>query len=708
MNAKCFHKQAGRATALVATALLAAASCAVVSPDTAFAIDETRTFTWANGTPQPQVPQTITGADGREYRLTSQSAPTQLGGTQSVDQYFNEKRDSTIAPNQLNDIGNIVPASIHISADGFDGDIPRLGINYTPIYRNESDRVTATQDGYGDSEVSARASLPQNINRSGRTLALESTTVEVARTDSTGAPVLWKAIGTYSVDIPRQVLDHYNVTASYGGTLTRTANNGDWTLSAVYTADDAPVEEEQPPTEEEQPPTEEQPPAEEPQPNPADDENITEMPPEDMDGNLIDESSLTPEDTTADADGEETTASADEESSLPIVPIAAGAVAVIAGAALAGIVIVHRRKKPQADAATAVGAGVPVTAAGAGAAAIAAIPDNPECQLIEVKPVETLDENGNEVLNYEQKPKAELEIDPSISSDIPTIIYFPAMVGPDGEKIDFVPVEGAQYWIAIDEDTARAVPNKEVIIASDDDKEIYRGILIDEDGDLTCQMLLDTEQMTGVVNETLDEEQLKDISAELEHYNDLADGYVAAAMSATDPVETPHLEAGDFADDEGFSDDEDFGAEEISFEDDEMEELDDEFISALDEVEFVDDEDTAEEADGDEDPFAAYGLPAGNEEDEEFDSDFEQEMDDFDAYDGIVEPDTDEFDFEEDFLENDIAEIADKADDVPVEEDIEFEDVNDIEEVIEPVEAAPAKEEDDDLANFRNLLDDIE
>lgn len=703
MDVKQMSTKTSKACALAASALLAA-GCLAAVPSEAFAIDETRTFTWANGTQQPEIPQTITGADGREYRLTNQSAPTQLGGAQTLSQQFNRTENSRIAPDQLGNIGNIVPNSIHISQDGYDGNIPRTGINYTPVYRNENDHITATQDGYGATQDAARQALPQNINRNGRTLALGNVRFEEARKDSTGAVVLWKAIGEYSVDVPRQVLDHYDVVANYAGTLTRTTNNGDWQISATYSADDVPVEEPKP--EEEQTPDDE---------NQNPDENIVEMPPQDMDGNVIDPSNMETDNAVATSEDAPSDADADEQSSLPIIPIAIGAGVVVLGGIVAGILVARRKKNAVVDAPVA--SEMETASVVAPAVVAPVIIEDPQCQLIELIPVEIVDEDGDVSYDYKQTPKAELEIEPSISSDIPTVIYFPAMEDADGNKVDFEPVEGAQYWIAIDEETVENVPSKEIIVASDDDKEIYRGVLIDADGDLTDQMMLDTEHMSGVVNGTLDEDKVKDLADELEYYDEQAASLLAQASAAAAIVE-----GDDFEDDDDFDE---IDIEELDFEDDDDDFETSDFVSALDDVptdddaeeiedvEFADDDIEAmfsdDESEEDEDPFAAYGISQADADADDEDSDSEDDAD-FDY--GIdLEPDVDDLDYPEDFAESEVDEEPGVLDEAVL-EDIDFED-DDLEEDTEAVDVSESDDkdddskDDDDLKGFKDLLNNI-
>lgn len=705
-----------QAAALAASALMAAAMVpSFASPEMAFAADETRTYTWANGAPQPNIPQTITGADGKEYHLTNQGAPVQSNGTQTVSQYFTQTVNSQIWPDQLGDIGNIVPRSFHVSADGFNGDIPRTGINYTPIYRNEASRVTATQDAYGNTQDAARASLPQTINSNGRTLTLGNVTFSEARKDSSGAVVLWKATGEYSVDVPRQVLDHYNVAAHYAGNLTKVTNNGDWSIQVTYTNND----------EEQVPPEEEQKPEEENQ-----DEQIVEMPPEEMD----DEGNLTPiddfdrgnySDSAPDAIAE-TDEPAQKDEGIPIIPIAIAGGIVVAGVAVAGILVMRRKKKGVArvDASAAANvAAMPVAGAAAASAPMAAavLPDDPQCQLIEVIPVETIDENGQVVEDYDQKPKAELEIIPSVSADIPTVIYFPSLVGEDGERMIFEAAEGAQYWIAIDEDTVRAVPSKEVVIASDEDNEIFRGALIDDDGDLTNQMMLDTPYMVGVVNMESDAVNLNDISEELARYDSATSAYIASAIAPSAPQQENEAAEGVFSDSN--FDDIDSVEEVIDFDDSDMEDFDDVVDIDAEEAPI----DLFEDDELEEPSYA--GLLFSEAEDNEnssdegqttYDSDFEREMDDYDPYEGIDDPDSDglgidgepmEDDFDIDQVE-DIDELNLIGDDeLGTDLDGMFEDAE-----IEETEAeitddmaasANAEDSDDEYKRFQAMLDDI-
>lgn len=719
MSANSLSKHVGRACAITASALLAASSLTVAAPYQALAIDETRTFTWANGSPQPEIPQTITGADGREYRLTNQTAPQQANASQTASQQFSKTESRQIGADQLGQVASIMPGSVGINENGFSGNIPRVGIDTTPVYRTENNRITSTADAYGDTADTARAALPQTINRNGRTLSLADSKVEEARKDTAGNVILYKAIGTYAIDVPSQVLDHYDVVARYSGTLTRVVNGGDWTIQATYSAEDLPAEQ---PREGEQPVPD----------NENDNSNeITMMPPQDMDGNTIDEPD--PDGGYDDDIADPEPSSAQEDSSgIPIVPIAIGGGVVILGGLIAGIVIARKKKSTSAS--------VPVAGAGAMAGMsfgeedmdtiVAGMPfagpvviDDPQCQLIELIAIETEDADGNITYEYEQKPKADLEIEPSCVAEVPTIVYLPALEDVDGNPIDFVPTDGAQYWIAIDEETVQNVPNKDIIIASDDDKEIYRGSLIELDGELTDQLLLDTEHMTAIMNGTADEEDIIDISAELENYDEISE----AAMSALQQQQPSRPEAVKLDEMDFEEDDLD-----LTMFDDEDADLDlgDDFASALEALsddgdddidetgtlEFATDDsidemfDNAAQSSDNSNPFAAYGVTFEDDNQDNFDSDFEREMDDFE-YDPELEPDVDEFDFDEDFQEGTVIEPeTEVVDDDILDGDLDnldFDDMNDDIVDIDDVEVISDESAKKDIKDFQDLLNSI-
>lgn len=535
-----------KVAAIAAAALLASASIPLfANPEAVLAADETRTYAWSNGQGQPSIPQTITGADGREYHLTSQSAPVQASGSQNVTQFFTQNVNSQIWPDQLSNIANIVPRTFHVDSDGFNGDIPRTGINYTPIYRSENNVVTTTHTEYAATQEQARAALPATVEYLGRTLSLtDNVQFEPARVESSGTITLWKAVGTYSANVPRQVLDHYDVVAHYAGNLSKTMNNGDWSIRATYSNND-PVGEEgennapEEPQENEGERTE----GEETSENPEPSDEIIEMDPEQMDenGNRIPFDYEKYMGTNANADN---SYDAEENDTLSLIPILAAGAVVLGGVAIAGIMIVRKKKAAQsnqqspakedmqtysdsipASSSPMFASMPPVSPVAATIAAMEMMPEEPFCQLIEV--VSTPEEDV-------QTPKANLEIMPSISQDVPTIIYFPALVDGNGDKVEFVATPGAEYWIAIDEDTVEAVVSKEIVVVTDDEKEIFRAVLIDGDGTLTSQVILPEYHMIDILNAADGEADEYDISAELEEYDELSAAAEQLALEEKD------------------------------------------------------------------------------------------------------------------------------------------------------------------------------
>lgn len=701
MQKKNLSSRTKKAAAIVASALMAAAMApSFAAPDTAFAADETRTYTWAHGTQQPDIPQTITGADGKEYRLVSQSAPVQSDGSQTITQYFAQTVNSQIWPDQLPNLGSITAASYFVNSDGFSGAIPRTGIDYAPVYRNEGGVVTGTKDAYGNTQEAARAALPATIDQGGRSLELKDVTFEPARNDSEGT-TLWKATGHYEANVPRQVLDHYNVAAHYAGNLTKTTNSGDWSIQATYTNDDDTPVETGPDAEGENA-----------------EEEINELPAEFMDEFEEDSYSYDDGDSARNTSQVELAEiEDDDEGFIPVIPIAIAGGIAVAGIVVAGILIARRRKGASKGAAAAGAAGVAGAPALIEDAPAVVVIDDPECQLIQVTTIDAIDENGEPTVEIDQQTVAELEIIPSCAEDVPTVIYFPSLVDEDGERIEFHAAEDAQYWIAIDEDTVNQVPNKEIVIASDEDNEIFRGSLIDEDGDASSQMLLDAAYMESVMN--VDEEAgLYNIADELAGYEAKTAGYMEQAEAAQNAEVA--FEEVDVIDDGLFAfEDEDAGLFDMDLPDGEgieFDDADDDGASYAD-IMFADDD-------------------ASPETEETFDSAFEQEMDDYDPYDGIDEPDADDFDMDglpiednadevdeidmlddpaaadadvdgfddELFVDADVIEIED--DDVEVIEDIDgiFADAD------EPAPSKPKRDIDpnNEYDRFQAMLDDID
>ena len=546
-------------TRITAIAAAVAASTTLIGsmamPDIAYAVQETRVYTWANGERQPDIPQTITGENGQELTLISTTNPTQADASRTVTQSFNQTVSSNCNEGDIPNLSNIVAPTYHIDSGGFVGDIPRTGIDYTPIYRNE-DRVFETTDTIltqSDDQGALPANV-QTISYQGHTLALTGVDFTPISYEA-GQPVLFQATLHYSGTFPEQVLDHYAVTAYYSGSLTRVSNDGEWSISATY---EGPDEEDD---------------------NPEagvtatfnDDESGTfTSNPDDPNRNNTN-SNTAGTNTNRENNGNDDDGGEDQrnDGGFPIIPVAVGAgVVVLAGAGVGIGVAASKRKKKHA---VADGAGmqpvgydeqgnaimpdgsviapdgavlVAATAANqqttggedenATASFIADDPSEPiECELIQVTG------DGDD----EQTPIALLDVAPSIEASVPTIITLPAVDA--GEE--FYPTEGADYYIAI-EDVSSFV-SEQMMIVSADGQLVYQGPVVD-------QMRLDTDLLVNSLNGTVPPEQVNDVSALVSDYAVKTDELRAQRDAERDAAIADNM---DIADDET-----DFG---VSFDD---------------------------------------------------------------------------------------------------------------------------------------------
>lgn len=510
----------GQRAAALATAALAVAAITPVAaiPDAAYAADETRTFTWADGESQPSVPQTIQ-VNGQTYQLKGTSSPVQArSGGATVSQQFTRTVDSTLSPDQGSNIAGNVPSSVHVDDNGFTGDIPRTGIDYTPIYRTDVQHYDETRS-YTVTERNESA-VPQTITANGHNYVLASVSFADGQKDSQGNVLTYIATATYGTDVSSQVLDHYNVNAHYAGTLTKSAQAGSWTMTATYSS---------------------------PEQNDNTNENeaagVTSSfsdtgsfgAPENLNANEeVNENSSNPFE-----NGNKTansTNSADNKNSydgkagsssngIPVITIAAG-VGVVAVIGIIAAIALKKRKKNNAENSnsyTPTGAIVDQsTAAGAAAVAGAGVVDGvsaaaddeddfvPQAQLIELVP--RVNEGTGET-EAEQEPKANLTVDLSNDESIPTIIYFPPVIDDAGNTHELAASdEDSQFWIAVDEETVERAESDQVIVSTDDGYELYRG-------DIDTQFPLVRDETIAIVNGTAADLDDKDIQNELDEYD---------------------------------------------------------------------------------------------------------------------------------------------------------------------------------------------
>lgn len=229
------HTGIGRvAVAATLAGLLGVSTIAM--PTTAFAeTTTTRSYTWKDGEQQPTAAQTVT-SNGVTYTLKETSKPVKSGKNSTLTQSFTTTQTGTAS--DINGVQSAVPSSTQYSEDGYNGTLYRTNVSYTPVYVSK-DRtvppVTRTGTATGK-EHPADSTLPETIYQNGHQLTRMSVTWEKTGGDSEGS--IWQYTAQYSGTYQERVLDHYNVTGSYSGNLTKTVSGGTWSMTATYTAPD--------------------------------------------------------------------------------------------------------------------------------------------------------------------------------------------------------------------------------------------------------------------------------------------------------------------------------------------------------------------------------------------------------------------------------------------------------------------------------------
>ena len=481
------HMAAGAKLAVVAGLAIAGATVGIMNPLQAQAAQETRVFTWKNGEAQPNVPQTIT-VNGEELKLKNTSQPKQSGVSNATSQTFNKSIDMTVGKDQKDAIPSLVPGTTHVSEGGYDGDIARTKIDYTPIYVPQT--KTETDDRVQNFTTKDDNNFPATVNKNGHTLQRTGVTWENAHVQSNGTVDLYKGTAHYETSYSYNELDHFNVTAYYQGTLTRGTSSGDWSMTATYESEPA---------------------ASSSQPNSGVTATFEDL--DSFDGNATDNSNSAntnnenANDTNAndnensnensnsddedvytgstkkgkdsDADSSDTSTKPDSKANgVPVVPIAAG-IGAIAVIGIAAAIVKKRKKK-------------------GGKSATAADPaqDQFTCELIEYYDDGYTDDN--------QRKIATMQGVLSNEADAPTIVWCPdasqipedmwedkAANGPweivddgDGEHIEFAPDSKFDYYLVLSK-IADAVSDRLLVVAANEaviyDGEIAENVKLDPD-----------------------------------------------------------------------------------------------------------------------------------------------------------------------------------------------------------------------------------
>lgn len=211
---------------------------ALLLPTPAFALTTTRSYTWNDGEQRPTASQTVS-ENGTTYTLQSTSAPVKSGTDQTLTQYFTTTTTSTVSADQIGSVQFAVPGNIQYSQDGYSGSLRRTSIDYTPIYATQDRTETGSRSGTavgGTSMHPDDSVVPSTIYQNGHQMSRTSVSWTKGVGDNDGA--VWNYTAEYSGTYQERVLDHYDVTASYGGDLSKTVNGGSWSMTATYTAPD--------------------------------------------------------------------------------------------------------------------------------------------------------------------------------------------------------------------------------------------------------------------------------------------------------------------------------------------------------------------------------------------------------------------------------------------------------------------------------------
>lgn len=228
------HTGIGRVAVAATLAGLLGVS-AIAMPTTAFAeTTTTRSYTWKDGEQQPTAAQTVT-SNGVTYTLKETSKPVKSGKDSKLTQSFTTTQTGTAT--DINGVQAAVPSSTQYSEDGYSGTLYRTSVSYTPVYVSKDQPDNAKRIGTATGkEHPADSTLPGEIYQNGHKLTRTSVTWEKTGGDSESS--IWQYTAQYSGTYQERVIDHYNVTGSYSGNLTKTVSGGTWSMTATYTAPD--------------------------------------------------------------------------------------------------------------------------------------------------------------------------------------------------------------------------------------------------------------------------------------------------------------------------------------------------------------------------------------------------------------------------------------------------------------------------------------
>lgn len=180
-----------------------------------------RTVTWLSTEPQPDFASSLT-VDGITYQLSATAVAT-------IDSQYGQvpaQRSQTVScwPADLDATRAAFPASMTVDENGYQGAIPLVSVTQNPVQVVRDWEVNETRS-FSDLTSNDAAQIPVTVAAVGAetgnalTLRLASLSWTVDATAPNGLPTSYTATAIYRGADQGMVLDHYDVTAFYEGTV---------------------------------------------------------------------------------------------------------------------------------------------------------------------------------------------------------------------------------------------------------------------------------------------------------------------------------------------------------------------------------------------------------------------------------------------------------------------------------------------------------
>lgn len=182
---------------------------------------QTRTVTWLSTDEQPDFAEVLNW-EGQRYTLTN----TDISEVDSQIASVTAQRYATVgcAPEDLQTTQNSFPQALDVQNDTYQGSIPLTSVSAEPVYAQRSWEVNE-QRAFAGLPNNDAAQIPTtlifNNTETGNTLSLRLASLawEVDAFDSYGLPALYTAQALYRGTETATVIDYYNVTAWYEGSV---------------------------------------------------------------------------------------------------------------------------------------------------------------------------------------------------------------------------------------------------------------------------------------------------------------------------------------------------------------------------------------------------------------------------------------------------------------------------------------------------------